>query len=440
MGESSLRFETEWLSGDGVTSPELAATWCRLTVQVGDHIVTRVEDLAANSIRSAIFCSAYPIAEWIATHWWALRSHVRAAVLLDKPTVNLHHGPTEREMLLPHRIRAAGDGFLWPDLLIVPEGSKTFIAWSSDESPLAGVLRFVGTGRVWAGSQDVQSALAVFVTSVIDRLEEMRVDGTLLQEEWQTIAQAAVEEVDFCDAAAALGLDPYDLDEETAERIQTIGTILGPELADEFAAAADPRRIAEDIDWVTHGLGRLKRDVGAPSRALGKLHQANLHDEVADAPWEVGWRQARIARHALGMSDIDTFEFGELVRHHRRLDSADNALQALASATSGRVEVLLGFAAGLSARRFIDGRALWRSLQTRDRAYLLTQGATFEQRVERAFAAELLAPASGIAKLRESQGRVVSTDEVERLAKRFKASPVVVGHQLENQLGLAVSA
>src|SRR5438874_4717883 len=75
--EGTLLVEVDWEPADGVTTPELAATWCRLEIQVGQDHVTAVEDGRNASIRRGIYTSAYPLAEWFAENWWLLRAHVR---------------------------------------------------------------------------------------------------------------------------------------------------------------------------------------------------------------------------------------------------------------------------------------------------------------------------------------------------------------------------
>jgi hypothetical protein len=104
--------------------------------------------MLANSTRNAIVCSAYPLAEWIATHRWVLRSHVRAAGELDRLPSSINFAaPSGANGAASHDMRTAVDGFLWPRLLIVPEGRRTLLAWTADESPQAGLLRFVAEGR-----------------------------------------------------------------------------------------------------------------------------------------------------------------------------------------------------------------------------------------------------------------------------------------------------
>lgn len=439
MTRRILEIEPEWLPAPGVTSAELAATWCRLTMTVDGRVVTRVDDLLANSTRNAIYCSAYPLAEWIATHWWALRSHVRAAGSLDRlPGAINFRTRSGVNGVASHDVRTAGDGFLWPHLLIVPEGQRTLLAWTADEFPQAGLLRFVAEGRAWGAPAEVQASLSSLVATVIDRLHEVGISDTLLEDEWQAIIAADEDEASFCDVAAALGLDPYDIDDQTAKSIESLGAALGQELVAELAAAADPRRLREDLDWITHGLKRMSHKPTPAKGVLAKLRALHLHDDDSGPPWEIGWRQGNTVRKALRIADTEPVGFDGMF-DHRQSASGDSALQALASGVSGHIEVVLGIPTGVAGQRFVDGRALWRSLHTQDRPYLLTTATTFEQRIERAFAAELLAPAAGIAKMIDSRSGVALATEVERAARRFKVSPVVVGHQIENQLGLTIA-
>ena len=46
-----LVFEIEWLDGDGIRGPELAATFARFEVRVGDEVLTRAFDRESNAVR-----------------------------------------------------------------------------------------------------------------------------------------------------------------------------------------------------------------------------------------------------------------------------------------------------------------------------------------------------------------------------------------------------
>jgi hypothetical protein len=121
----SVRFEYEWEPAVDVRSAELASTWARFEMWVGDRCVTQVEDAASGSGRRSIYCSLYPLAEWIAFNWWALEAYVRPSALEPEAwsyrrLVGRHSN--DSRWLRQHNIRAAGDGFLWPNLSIIPEG------------------------------------------------------------------------------------------------------------------------------------------------------------------------------------------------------------------------------------------------------------------------------------------------------------------------------
>jgi hypothetical protein len=55
----------EWLEAPGVTTPELAATWARYEIWVGDRCITQVE-AADGTFRRSVYGSIYPLAQWVA--------------------------------------------------------------------------------------------------------------------------------------------------------------------------------------------------------------------------------------------------------------------------------------------------------------------------------------------------------------------------------------
>ena len=84
--------------------------------------------------------------------------------------------------------------------------------------------------------------------------------------------------------------------------------------------------------------------------------------------------------------------------------------------------------------RFTLSRALWHCIWDDAPIFAVTSAHTQRQSVERAFAAELLAPADGIASLLESPPEVASDEELEQIAEHFGVASMVIGHQVRNQL------
>ena len=79
--------------------------------------------------------------------------------------------------------------------------------------------------------------------------------------------------------------------------------------------------------------------------------------------------------------------------------------------------------------RFLLCRALGEVFYSRGDA-LLTKGATARQRLNRAFAAEFLAPSRSLAK--RIVHPTVDGEQVDDLAEEFGVSTRVIQHQLEN--------
>jgi Zn-dependent peptidase ImmA (M78 family) len=135
------------------------------------------------------------------------------------------------------------------------------------------------------------------------------------------------------------------------------------------------------------------------------------------------------------MPDTNAFELKAYISGVEHI-SADRGLLA----AGGPVEqhgpaVVTGQSQPASARRFTLARALWHHLwEEQNTLFLVTTAYTDRQKVERAFAAELLAPAAGVSQVLESDPETATVEDLERVAAAFKVSPLVVRHQLQNQL------
>lgn len=170
---SSLRIEWDWEAAPLIKAPELRATFARLRIFVGDECITLVEDRESASSRRSITCSLYPLAEWIAYNWWFLQSDNRLTSALAILRSRRDPPPKHRPGLLRHGLRGAGDGFLFPNLFIIPDGSLTRLLWRSDQAvPSGWPIRFLTQGEAVVNSIELQQTLAGFVESVIERLAD----------------------------------------------------------------------------------------------------------------------------------------------------------------------------------------------------------------------------------------------------------------------------
>jgi len=421
-----FRLGVSWERAPGVVSAELAATWCTLQIDVGGSPITLVEDQRGQSLRRSVHTSAYPLAEWIATRWWSLRTHLR-------PTATSAAGWTwDRVGVAPwlhhHNLRAAGNGMPWPDLTIVPEGGVTRLRWNGVPGVAGQPIRFLTSGDTYLSTESVTRALSGFILQVLDRLDEAGVHGTPLQQEWSALAELDRDQQRFAAAAARLGLDPFNLDDGQVLRIERLGATLEGELLDEFLDSADPNRLDEAGDW----LRRARARIVTGEQRRSRLPAAEGHS--ADArPWEVGYTLGRRCREHLGLAATDRVELRPLVGL-ARVGGDAAGLQGVMAVVDDAVGVALPSGpTGASALRFAQARALGLSLLTQRDTVLLDPTSTELAMTSRAFAAELLAPAAGISEYL----RVLpaATDRaLDAIAGRFGTSALLVQRQYENQM------
>lgn len=436
---SGFRLLSEWDKPDGVVAPELAATWARLEMWVDSTCITQVEDAEVGSARRGIYCSLYPLAEWVAFNWWLLQAHSRPASLWSSSVAWSAQKQTGRTPWLKHHnIRTAGDGFAWPDLTVLPSGDLTRIVWRADrEKPLSTPIRYLVDGDAEMPAALVTRALAEVVESVIARLEEQGITTSVLADEWRAISETSPEEQEFCIAAARIGRDPYALSSDLAQLLEQAAAELDGGLLADFLDAVDPMGIRAELDWVTQTSREISELESPPSAKLNELREQalGLNEPSLGLPWSRGFRQARRVRELMGLSPTEPLSLEGLITYEES-HSAARGFQGLGGLTQqGGETLILSRPFPKEAARFTGARALWHFAidDTADR-FLLTSAHGDLQRVARSFAAELLAPADGIRELLGNGGGAVSEEDIESVATSFGVSSLVVGHQILNQL------
>lgn len=148
--EDPFRIVYDWEPAEGITAPELRETFARVEIRVGPDIVTQVEDARVGGSRRSIYVPLYSLAEWIAYNWWFLSDHSRPTRLSRSEwTYSARRGIPgyQREWLDHHNLRAVGDGFVWPDLTIVPDGGTTAFIWRSDQGLDNRTVKFLAQGQ-----------------------------------------------------------------------------------------------------------------------------------------------------------------------------------------------------------------------------------------------------------------------------------------------------
>jgi hypothetical protein len=219
MAEFRLHFE--WEESPRVRTPELAATWARLEIYANQHPVTKVEAQRTQSIRTGIYVPLFPVAEWLVANWFFLWDEWRP------------DAPQERHSLL-----AAREGFALPALSFHPTESQLELRWHRSHAPLSG-LEFLAEGSAIVRKAAVREECARLVEAVVERLGTRSVDVPQLVSEWRAVLEATndPEQRAFCERAARLGCDPFEISPETANQIEGLDSILPEPVRDDFCDA-----------------------------------------------------------------------------------------------------------------------------------------------------------------------------------------------------------
>lgn len=409
---------------------ELRATWARLEISVAQTTITSLIDFESRGIRNSVFLPLYPLAEWLATHWWFLFYEVETP-----------RRSTSDQYDRRHNLRYGGEGFAMPSLTIQPLGNQVKLEWRRIRLD-AQNLGFTETGSIHVAARELRRTFSDFISAVIKRLQEIGINGTLLEEEWRSIQAIDPEERDFCSAAASLSLDPYTLDEGQQQKIIEASKALPSSLLPDFFAVADFSDLPAQTSQVLEAL----ESSGNNSANLAALK--SLREEVASVkvlsgpPWRQGYEFARELRQRLNLNGDRLGSLSALAKAlgvpPRQLDIAilkvpglPGFLDALGATNSRQSPGFAVTSRRDESIRFAFCRALFEYLTIPvDQPLIVTRARSERQKRNRAFAAEFLVPADILREI--LPGPVVVDEDIDDLAAGFGVSPSVIRHQIDN--------
>lgn len=423
---AQLRFAFDWESVDeSVRSPELRATWARTEIWIGDRCATVAEDLVSGSVRRSVVAPLYPVAEWIVYNWWLLRFDGRQTSALTDSR---------------RSVRSAGDGFVWPPIGFVPRDPVCSVEWTVRPPTRGEPIRYLASGTALIEQADFLAALTNLVEAVLLRLAEAGISDTPLHAEWDALNSLDAEEVEFCEMAARLGLDPLAEGVDLSDSIEEVYSTVDVALRVDFFDAVESDALRGASDWMANSM-ELSRSAAAEEEGLftiGVVTDAMATigpRRAASIPWERGYEVARVVRADLGMAATEALE---LLPVSIRVSPGQSGGLFGVGARGSQIDssaLVLARQPGVPAARFAAARALWHAGATGPGSgYLLTKARTASQQSGRAFAAELLAPAAGIQELFDGDPSNAAPEDLSELAEHFGTSSWVISYQVDNQL------
>ena len=200
-----MRFLVEPVTKSQNVSIEERATMCDLRIDVAGSNACSFWDDQDGSHYEWVRVAAVHLAEGIVSDWWAIFG-----------------GRDRRHSILPYR-----NGYILPCLIFSCDGSHFEVFGHALHCENPG-LRFWPVGSELLPRADAEAELAGFVQQVIDLLHAGGVRESEVELQWSLVSDSRnhPEERDFCEAAGALGVDPYRIDDADAAFIESAGQLL----------------------------------------------------------------------------------------------------------------------------------------------------------------------------------------------------------------------
>ena len=362
--------------------------------------------------------SVYPLAAEIAFNWWHL------------------FGSRDAKLQL---VDGRG-GYAVPNIQLTFDGAGFTASCrllTYDNPP----IRFTHGDTERLTRAEAESTLAGFVECVRGRLAEAKVRDSGLQLRWERVQRSreSADEAAFCEAAGALGFDPYEIDDAVADFIMDAGAWFHDEPLLELLSGL--RRVDRSGAPGKDALAWLRTAEARPADrsrlpAVDDLRQGMADTRRAAAgemPWRAGYRCAREVRRRLNVGAAERFDVSTLAARlgGPRFAAAEGGVSDLRAvvATTAETHVHLSPRHAPSRELFALGRAIGDAVANppAERSAVNNLHDAARQATGRAFAAEFLAPIDEIRSMLED-GKV--HDDI---AADFGVDLELVERQLQNQ-------
>lgn len=427
-----MRFQVDWRADGTNAAAEERATVADLRIVIGDDNVCAYEQprrrgkIGSTTNKRVnvqhveeVTVSVYPLAEEIALGWWRL------------------FGSRDSELQL---LDGRG-GYALPDVRMAFDGTGFDVRCLpvAYENPPA---RFSQRSEERLTRAKAESALMDFLQHVVDRLAASKVRDSGLQLRWNrvTASRQDAEESAFCEAAVALGLDPYQIDDADAESIADAGALFSGDPLAELLSGLSTLGGRASGQQVLAWLRTAEARPDALSRLPGLDDLRNSLNERQltqnELPWYAGYRCARVVRKQLGIGLGERLDFPALAKRLEAAQFADaEPVSGVRAIVETRAETTHVHLPAIKSRHravselFAFCRAIGDAVANppAQRSVVNDLHSATRQATGRAFAAEFLAPVDEILSMqRDGKSR-------SEIAMDFGVSQEVVKRQLENQ-------
>ena len=432
---NSLRFELSPSSLD-VGTREERATFGQFSVVVNESVASEGVALGSNELLPGPYVPGYHVADWLVRNWWRLAYEPSLDDDLENTTMGWD---------LAHRMSTIGEGYVWPNILLVSDGLRMTLTTVASQDSGARAFRYVGPDKTQVVDfEEYLQAVQSFLSNVVELTKfKSSTSKPSLHDSWDKL-QTEIGDSKTSTLRrieAMLGYDPGEANEKDIQSSIDDMRRLGNDAVAELAADANTRH---------NSISRAK-DVSKAARRVGfdgKIDDAirlesnsNIQSWGECDAWRIGVATAHAVRHSERLN-------GQPIGN-TRLASMAGTSQNVISTTSRSSDKLSFVIKDESGKFRIAMRSRWETGRRFDVARLVadrlfdngiddallpaTQAYTYRQKAQRAFAAELLAPFDALEDFLSGDR---SEERRNEAADHFNVSTYVISGVLQNNLRL----
>ncbi len=401
------------------------------------HLLTAGEDMNNRQLRHGPYVPGYHIAEWLLWNWWRLRWEVRR--------------PSDEDAAahwnFAHQMSTIGEGYVWPNVTIFSDGVLSCLSSGPSSDPETVLFRYLGApSRQWVRAETLENAIDGFVEDMLMRLGKKGIGSSNLHRLWNDLREERENPELACyrRLEAQLGYEPDETDENELKSWLDDANKLGEKALGEIAADVKPGD--HTANSVIHGQDFVeiaKRDgfEANPNNAV-KLDNMTGIPQPAEPvqAWHLGQLFAQSIRSQEKLHDQPIC--------NQVLTSFAGAMENAISGQSDHPAHNISFALDRSNNRsYVSLRPSRQTGRRFDLARLIgdrvfctqicnstepllpaTRAYSYRQKLQRAFAAELLSPFTCVDGMME--GDYDSEEKQNEVADHFNVSPWTIRTQL----------
>lgn len=420
----TFHIAADWRSGVS-DDPAEAVTAAEVTVSVGEHLLSSIQDPDTGETALGARLPAVVLAEGLTRNWWRL--------LYEPQRVFERQQERDTQFEARHRLDSFTPGYVFPPIGLWSGGETVMVGAFSADQRFHNKSFLLPRRPPWSVARGpAEEALGSLVMSVLARLDRLNSRYGELNAEWDRILTTVqdTEEREWCTNAGRLGLDPYDADTPDLTRLSAG---MSEQLFADVCEAGNVSNINRTCDWVRSTTPRFRsvapisiKDFGGPPlRDLGEPGRVNGHDGV------------KLLRSRLGLP-LDPkqalqiiFQGADQAAEYRVDEFGAGEVEGLGRRTDRKEVKAAVPARSIRQQRFRMCRTVYLAWRAgTEGEFAATPADTWRQQASRAFAAELLAPAT---LLKQRYGKTgLNNVAVERLASEWQCPPQIIVHQAKN--------